>query len=90
MTYSNFALRRVPGARALPSLFVDVLQPTDDGALLVAQMSAATAHPGRWHLPGGSVEHPDAGTCPRTRRHCATTQHANFLKNWGSTPPPTS
>ncbi|MDW8478344.1 NUDIX domain-containing protein [Streptomyces scabiei] len=62
VTYRNFALRRVPGARALPSLFVDVLQPTDDGALLVAQMSAATAHPGRWHLPGGSVEHPDADT----------------------------
>ncbi|MEU9153662.1 NUDIX domain-containing protein [Streptomyces sp. NPDC048417] len=60
-SYRNFALRRVPGATALPSLFVDVLQPTDDGALLVAQMSTATAHPGRWHLPGGSVEHPDAG-----------------------------
>ncbi|MEU9405774.1 NUDIX hydrolase [Streptomyces sp. NPDC048281] len=61
VSYRNFALRRVPGAAALSSLFVDVLQPTDDGALLVAQMSAATAHPGRWHLPGGSVEHPDAG-----------------------------
>ncbi|MFJ4633772.1 NUDIX hydrolase [Streptomyces sp. NPDC088847] len=24
-------------------------------------MSTAPAHPGRWHLPGGSVEHPDAG-----------------------------
>ncbi|MEU9979304.1 NUDIX domain-containing protein [Streptomyces sp. NPDC051014] len=61
VTYRNFVLRRVPGAAALPSLFVDVLQPTDDGALLVAQMSTATAHPGRWHLPGGSVDHPDAG-----------------------------
>ncbi|MFE9446354.1 NUDIX hydrolase [Streptomyces sp. NPDC006602] len=61
VTYRNFALRRVPGATALPSLFVDVLQPTADGALLVAQMSTATAHPGRWHLPGGSVEHPDTG-----------------------------
>ncbi|MEU5243827.1 NUDIX hydrolase [Streptomyces asoensis] len=61
VTYRNFALRQVPGATALPSLFVDVLQPTADGALLVAQMSTATAHPGRWHLPGGSVEPPDAG-----------------------------
>ncbi|MBO4253181.1 NUDIX hydrolase [Streptomyces griseorubiginosus] len=61
VTYRNFALRRVPGATALPSLFVDVLQPTDDGRLLIARMSTATAHPGRWHLPGGSVEHPDAG-----------------------------
>lgn len=46
-SYRNFALRCVPGAAALPSLFVDVLQPTDDGVLLVAQMSTATAHPGR-------------------------------------------
>ncbi|MEV6532761.1 NUDIX domain-containing protein [Streptomyces sp. NPDC051639] len=61
VSYRNFALRRVPGAAALPSLFVDVLQPTDDGSLLVARMSTATAHPGRWHLPGGSVEHPDPG-----------------------------
>ncbi|QXE38050.1 NUDIX domain-containing protein [Streptomyces sp. GMY02] len=60
-SYRAFALRRVPGATTLPSLFVDVLQPTDDGALLVARMSTATAHPGRWHLPGGSVEPPDAG-----------------------------
>lgn len=61
VTYRNFALRRVRGATALPSLFVDILQPTDDGRLLIARMSTATAHPGRWHLPGGSVEHPEAG-----------------------------
>ncbi|MFJ9729695.1 NUDIX hydrolase [Streptomyces sp. NPDC101209] len=61
VTYRNFALRHVPGATALPSLFVDVLQPTDDGKLLIARMSTATAHPGRWHLPGGSVEQPDPG-----------------------------
>lgn len=54
-------------------MFVDILQPTDDGALLVAQMSTATAHAGRWHLPGGSVEHPDAGQPLDTRalRHNA-------------------
>ncbi|MGW3820636.1 NUDIX domain-containing protein [Streptomyces sp. NPDC005046] len=40
---------------------VDVLQPAHDGSLLVARMSPATAHPGRWHLPGGSVEQPDPG-----------------------------
>ncbi|MET8244255.1 NUDIX domain-containing protein [Streptomyces sp. NPDC005202] len=59
-TYRHFALRRVPGATAwLPSLFVAVVQPTDDGRLLVGRMSAATAAPGRWQLPGGSVEPPD-------------------------------
>ncbi|MGW2234047.1 NUDIX hydrolase [Streptomyces sp. NPDC001759] len=61
VTYRDFALRQVPGATALPSLFVDVLQPTDDGGLLIARMSTATAHPGRWHLPGGSVEQPGVG-----------------------------
>jgi 8-oxo-dGTP pyrophosphatase MutT (NUDIX family) len=34
------------------------LQPTDDGCLLVARGSSSTAAPGRWQLPGGSVEPP--------------------------------
>ncbi|MDQ1031504.1 8-oxo-dGTP pyrophosphatase MutT (NUDIX family) [Streptomyces umbrinus] len=38
---------------------VDVLQPTDNGALLAGRMSPLTATPGRWQLPGGSVEYPD-------------------------------
>ncbi|MFI9354752.1 NUDIX hydrolase [Streptomyces lydicus] len=58
-TYRRYALRRVPGATAcLPSLFVSVLQPTDDGRVLVGRMSSWTASPGRWQLPGGSVEPP--------------------------------
>ncbi|MFE5773181.1 NUDIX hydrolase [Streptomyces sp. NPDC056485] len=61
VTYRHYALRRVPGATALPSLFVNVLQPTDDGRVLVARMSSSTAAPGRWQLPGGSVEPPQAG-----------------------------
>lgn len=61
MTYRHYALRRVPGATALPSLFVDVLQPTHDGALVTARMSPSTAAPGRWQLPGGSVEPPEDG-----------------------------
>ncbi|MFJ3979219.1 NUDIX hydrolase [Streptomyces sp. NPDC090021] len=61
VTYRHYALRRVPGATALPSLFVNVLQPTDDGRVLVARMSSSTAAPGRWQLPGGSVEPPRAG-----------------------------
>ncbi|MFE7077731.1 NUDIX domain-containing protein [Streptomyces sp. NPDC057620] len=60
-TYRDYALRWVPEAATLPSLFVDVLQPTDDGALLIARMSPATAAPGRWQLPGGSVEQPGPG-----------------------------
>ena len=61
VTYRHYALRRVPGATALPSLFVNVVQPTDDGRVLVARMSSSTAAPGRWQLPGGSVEPPHDG-----------------------------
>lgn len=59
-TYRFYALRRVPWATSwLPSLFVCVAQPTDDGRLLVGRMSSSTAAPGRWQLPGGSIEPPD-------------------------------
>ncbi|MFJ4964139.1 NUDIX domain-containing protein [Streptomyces sp. NPDC088729] len=61
VTYRHYALRRVPGATALPSLFVNVVQPTGDGHVLAARMSHATAAPGRWQLPGGSVEPPEDG-----------------------------
>lgn len=61
VTYRHYALRRVPGATALPSLFVNVVQPTVDGRVLAARMSPATAAPGRWQLPGGSVEPPEDG-----------------------------
>ncbi|MEV0039130.1 NUDIX hydrolase [Streptomyces sp. NPDC050804] len=61
VTYRHYALRRVPGATALPSLFVNVVQPTDDGRVLAARMSPSTAAPGRWQLPGGSVEPPQGG-----------------------------
>lgn len=61
VTYRHYALRRVPGATALPSLFVNVVQPTDDGRVLAARMSPTTAAPGRWQLPGGSVEPPQDG-----------------------------
>ncbi|MCT9093474.1 NUDIX domain-containing protein [Streptomyces sp. ASQP_92] len=61
VTYRHYALRRVPGATALPSLFVNVVQPADDGRVLVARMSPSTAAPGRWQLPGGSVEPPKDG-----------------------------
>ncbi|MFD4377077.1 NUDIX domain-containing protein [Streptomyces sp. NPDC058486] len=61
VTYRHYALRRVPGATALPSLFVNVVQPTDDGRLLAARMSPTTAAPGRWQLPGGAVEPPRGG-----------------------------
>ncbi len=59
VTYRHYALRRVPGATALPSLFVNVVQPTDDGRVLVVRMSPSTAAPAAgsyqvvlWSLPG--------------------------------------
>lgn len=61
VTYRHYALRRVPGNTSwLPSLFVNVVQPTTDGRVLAARMSSSTAAPGRWQLPGGSVEPPEA------------------------------
>ncbi|ROO85267.1 NUDIX domain-containing protein [Actinocorallia herbida] len=59
--YRHFTLRRVPGATPLPSVFVTVVQPDEDGALLVGRTGPATAVPGRWQLPGGSVEPPNGG-----------------------------
>jgi 8-oxo-dGTP pyrophosphatase MutT (NUDIX family) len=58
VTYRYYTLRQVPGATALPALFVSVVQPVDDGRLVAGRMSALTAAPGRWQLPGGSVEPP--------------------------------
>ncbi|MEU7426221.1 NUDIX domain-containing protein [Streptomyces sp. NPDC040750] len=59
-TYRHRALRQVPGAPACASLFVSVLQPADDGSVLVGRMSPTTAAPGRWQLPGGTIEPPCA------------------------------
>ncbi|MEU6425378.1 NUDIX domain-containing protein [Microbispora sp. NPDC046973] len=74
-TFRLHALRRVPGATAwLPSLFVSVVQPSDDGRLLVVRMSSWTAAPGQWQLPGGSAEPPEDGGLLDTaalRRHAA-------------------
>ncbi|GGZ71160.1 NUDIX hydrolase [Streptomyces subrutilus] len=61
VTYRHYGLRRVPGATALASLFVNVVQPTDDGRVTVARMSPSTATPGRRQLPGGCVEPPPDG-----------------------------
>jgi 8-oxo-dGTP pyrophosphatase MutT (NUDIX family) len=74
-TYRFYALRRVPGATSwLPPVFVSVVQPTDDGRLLVGRMSSSTAVPGRWLMPGGTME-PPIGEGPldeaALRRHAA-------------------
>ncbi|MEU9480312.1 NUDIX domain-containing protein [Streptomyces sp. NPDC048191] len=58
-TYRYRALRRVPDAPEYASLFVSVVQPADDGRLLVGRMAPSTASPGRWQLPGGTVEPPE-------------------------------
>ncbi|MFD8086885.1 hypothetical protein ACFV4F_34925, partial [Kitasatospora sp. NPDC059722] len=72
-TYRQFVLRRVPGATGwLPALFVAVVQPADDGRVLVGRMAGPTAHPGRWGLPGGNVEPPTGDDLldePALQRH---------------------
>ncbi|WP_232304009.1 NUDIX hydrolase [Pseudofrankia sp. DC12] len=60
-TYRRYVPPRTPGsARWLPHLFVSVLQPTDDGSLLVGRMASWTSSPGRWQLPSGTGEPPAA------------------------------
>ncbi|MFK0295399.1 NUDIX hydrolase [Streptomyces sp. NPDC090442] len=58
-TYRRYVPRRGPSATPdLSALFVAVVQPTEDGRLLVGRMASWTATPGRWQLPGGSIEPP--------------------------------
>ncbi|MFE6686951.1 NUDIX hydrolase [Streptomyces sp. NPDC057743] len=58
-TYRRYVRRRGPGATpGLPALFVAVVQPAEDGRVLVGRMASWTATPGRWQLPGGSIEPP--------------------------------
>jgi ADP-ribose pyrophosphatase YjhB (NUDIX family) len=74
-TFRSFGLRQIPGAPVVASLFVAVIQPTDDGRLLIGRMSPSTASPGRWQLPGGIVEPPTRGQLLNSaalRRHAAT------------------
>ncbi|KOV57363.1 NUDIX hydrolase [Streptomyces sp. MMG1121] len=59
-TYRRHALRRVPGAPVCASLFVSVVQPAEDGRMVVGRMAPSTAAPGRWQPPGGGVEPPEA------------------------------
>ncbi|MGA5730118.1 NUDIX domain-containing protein [Streptomyces seoulensis] len=61
LTYRFRALRGLPGAPAVAALFVAVLQPCDDGRLLVGRMSPTTSAPGRWQPPGGTLEPPGDG-----------------------------
>ncbi|MER5866651.1 NUDIX hydrolase [Kitasatospora sp. NPDC002040] len=57
VTYRYRALRRIRSAGWKPSsVFVTVLQPVLGGGLVVRRGAGWTAHPGRWQLPGGSVE----------------------------------
>ncbi|MER5971666.1 NUDIX hydrolase [Streptomyces sp. NPDC002055] len=74
-TYRLYVLRLDPVlAVSAPSLFVSVAQPTDDGRLLVGRMAPSTAAPGRWQLPGGTLEPPAPGAVlglEDLRRHAA-------------------
>ncbi|MFJ3858341.1 NUDIX hydrolase [Streptomyces sp. NPDC090085] len=72
--YRYRMLRQISGAPSVSSVFVCVAQPTEDGHLLVARMSSSTSTPGRWQLPGGSMEPPLRGECldvAPLRRHAA-------------------
>ncbi|MFF2148768.1 NUDIX domain-containing protein [Kitasatospora sp. NPDC058190] len=75
VTYRYRALRRLDTCSWLPaSVFVTVLQPVEDGGLIVGRNSGSTASPGRWALPGGSAEPPaEGGTLDLAalRRHAA-------------------
>lgn len=62
VTYRHHALRRVPRAAFLPSIFVCTIQPSTARGVRVGRMGAATASPGRWQLPGGAVDSPDENT----------------------------
>ncbi|MFE0349371.1 NUDIX hydrolase [Streptomyces griseoluteus] len=61
LTYRYRVLRGLPDAPAVAALFVAVLQPCDDGRLLVGRMSSTTSAPGRWQPPGGTLEPPGEG-----------------------------
>jgi 8-oxo-dGTP pyrophosphatase MutT (NUDIX family) len=94
VTYRHYALRRVPGNTSwLPSLFVNAVQPTHDGRVMVGRMSPSTAAPGRWQLPGGSAEPPvDGGVLEEAalRGHAAkelqeeigASPHSEGLRLW--------
>lgn len=87
-TYRHRALRHVPGAPSMSSVFVCVLQAAEDGRLLVGRMSSSTAAPGRWQLPGGSMEPPHHGQpldVAALRDHAAR----ELLEETGVDTPPT-
>ncbi|MFF7361516.1 NUDIX hydrolase [Streptomyces sp. NPDC008125] len=51
-----------------------MLQPVEDGGLIVGRSSDLTAQPGRWALPGGSAQPPTGGErfdLAALRRHAA-------------------
>lgn len=62
-SYRHYLARHAPGPVPYArSLYTAVLQPADDGRVVVGQMHSGTTDPGRLQLPGGGVEPPPAGT----------------------------
>ncbi|MET8504846.1 NUDIX hydrolase [Streptomyces sp. NPDC004787] len=96
MSYRHRALRELRPAEAVPgSVYVTVLQPTEEG-LVLGRGAHTTAAPGRWGLPGGSAEPPAAGSpleLSLLRRHAAVelaeevglTVQESALRLWGLT-----
>jgi 8-oxo-dGTP pyrophosphatase MutT (NUDIX family) len=72
--YRYRVLRKNSDAPALSSVFVCVLQPTQEGKLLIGHMSRSTSSPGQLQFPGGIMEPPSTGqplTVAALRRHAA-------------------
>ncbi|MFF9197647.1 NUDIX hydrolase [Streptomyces sp. NPDC014779] len=74
MSYRHRALRELRPPAAVPgSVYVTVLQPTEEG-LVLGRGAHTTAAPGRWSLPGGGAEPPGPGSpleLSLLRRHAA-------------------
>ncbi|KUN06328.1 NUDIX hydrolase [Streptomyces yokosukanensis] len=86
-TYRHHALRRVPDAPVYASLFVSVAQPAGEGRLLVGRMAPWTVAPGRWQLPGGTVEPPAADAELDLTALCAHAARELAEETGSDTPP---
>ncbi len=75
VTYRYRVLRQIRSTGWKPAaVFVTVVQPVTGGGLVAGRQSGWTMHPGRWQLPGGSVEPPPTGhslDLDELRRHGA-------------------
>ena len=80
VSYRHYALRRVPGNTLwLPSLFVNVVQPTDGECVMVARMSSSTDAPDGGSCRAVPLSHPRTTNRSR-RRTCGETPRVSWLR----------